>query len=218
MHTVSAKHVQAAARDSEFVVGWQRYRRTFGIACVLVIILLAILYLPGQHLLQSGITPVINEVAPAKPPEIPAKDNNSPAVDVTDKGMATIYQPQDSSNYYDYFSAGQIEITTDKTRRQAQIPAVESRDENAGKDDIVENISPKQADGSDVNAEPVLSGDAQLLQILEKTAPDLPPAAIRAMAEQLRQLPPETGVTQGDNSCNLCSSFIYRPLKKNEYL
>lgn len=224
VHTVTAKHVQAAARDSEFIVGWQRHRRLLlGFASVLVLLVLAVWFLPGRFLPQYGFAPAGNAVTPPRQPGLPAKHHTSPVpapATANGSGTATIYQPQDRSNYYDYFSPGYIEISTRISPRQTHVSDAESPEGKPGMDSAELNVPPGQAGTQNIAAHPAvtLSAKAQLLELIEKNIPALSPAAARAMAEQLRQLPPETQLVQGDKSCNLCSSFIYRPLKMNEYL
>lgn len=226
LHTVSAKHVRAAARDSEFIVLWQRYSRAFGIACVLVLLLLAVLLLPGRQHLYSYLDETGGETAPpaaassekstriVDPVEEPAKE--VPADREPDMDIATIYQPQDSSHYFDYFSAGRLE---------AAVPAQDERNiliaEPVHKgDDTTDNTQPLPAQGKVETTEqaPVLSAQEQLAEMVAVAMPGLSPEQLAELVNQFRQLPPETQVIADGNACDLCSSFIYRPLKMNDYL
>ena len=217
-HKVTAKHAHIAARDSEFIGNVQRYRfAAVIVAGLILILLLAGWLLPFNKILENYSLEVpvagntTEDIAAAATVEIAPVEQEP----------ATIYQPQDTSRYYEYMSPGDPGL---------EHYVVENKDENISLSD--NNVVTTNTYGPDT---PV--PDGEYIPDNQATAPDLlQPAEYYAKAietgdismtnqeteiliHQLKRLPPETGeVYSGDTECRLCKVIIYRPLIRAENL
>jgi type II secretory pathway predicted ATPase ExeA len=201
-HKVTAQHVRTAAQDSEFVAGWQRYRHVAVLMGAVLLLLLAIWLLSADRIIEkitatgesTGSSPaevnIAAQDAPATEPEKPAATAvpEQPAQD-----EATLYQPEDNTHYYDYFSPRTASDTGPATLTLSTALA--------GKN-LADNLL-----------------DDYLAQAIETGGSSLTGDETQWLQQQLRLLPPESGES-GDQAikCRLCTSIIYRPVIKLENL
>jgi len=187
-HKVTRKHVKIAARDSEFVTIWQRYRLAMLFTTISIILFTAFWLIPikdFQHRLNISKEEVM-------------LNSDSIQNDVTqfsDKGekqITTIYQQQDETHYYDYFSEAVLFVQ--------------------------ESVSLELDEGILINEEEPKSIAIKNKATINFFA-DSNEVETKILMQQLEQLPPEVAqYAEDENTCELCASIIYRPLITHENL
>ena len=222
-HKVTARDVRIAARDSEFVVGWQRLRHIATIVCLIIILVIAGFYLPLGDIMQRFLnndgqqTVRLDKDNIALQEKQRANEQNGPEVAVN-KGdnIATRYLPQDDSRYYDYRNPGSAaKLTGSENLADKQ----EDRSgKNAGQDPLTMNeaentrsgIPEKQSDGDLADNLLDLDHYAEVIEVGESS---LTSEETQLLIQQLKLLPPETAqLLDRGTECRLCTSIIYRPL------
>lgn len=213
-HKVTAKHVHIAARDSEFIGPLQRYRFAALVVAALVALLLAGWLLPVNKILEQykhAIPAAMNT----------AEDMTKVEKIPVEKLPATIYQPQDSSRYYDYMSPGDPELehyvvksvnknisldNLEPANTPVKDPGMHIKDSKTGQDTMVSTAVAPQPEEYYTKA--IKTDDGSMSN-----------DATGILVQQLKLLPPETGgVYSADMTCRLCTSIIYRPLIRTENL
>ncbi len=187
-HKVTRKHVKVAARDSEFVTIWQRYRLAM-LCTTIIIILFGTFWLFPVKDLQHGL----NISKQGMMLNSGSNQNNVTQLSVKEKKqITTIYHQQDDSHYYDYFSKAGLFVQ--------------------------ESVSLELDEGMSVNVE-----EPRSLAIKNKVtvsfSVDSNEEEANVLRQQLEQLPPEVAINvEDENTCELCTSIIYRPLTTHENL
>lgn len=213
-HKVTAKHVHIAARDSEFIGPLQRYRFAALVVAALVALLLAGWLLPVNRILEQ-----YKHAVPAAMNT--AEDMTKVEKIPVEKLPATIYQPQDSSRYYDYMSPGDPEL---------EHYVVKSVDKNISLDNLEPANTPVKDPGMQITdsktGQDTMASTAVAPQpeeyytkAIKTDDGSMSNDATGILVQQLKLLPPETGgVYSADMTCRLCTSIIYRPLIRTENL
>jgi len=186
---VKGKHVGIAARDSEFVGGWQRYRLGTIIAVMVLIIFAAFWFIPG-----SEISDVFRGLAQGNLDEITDPEDHiisEPLIAILNDvpEVETQYLAEDKTYYFEYFGSGEL-----------------YQDQQLADDDfVVQDTS--QSTAWDDSGSVVLELDEE---IDDETL---------LLKRQLKLLPPEVVMEgDQEDACRLCTSIIYRPLRDLENL
>ncbi len=236
LHNVSAKQVRIAAKDSEFVAGWQHFRFSAVVAGVVIILLLAGWLLPFNQLLESfngwktTATPAPEDVKDLAHQEYqPDTDHTDIETATRTDPVETIYQPQDDTVYADRVSVGewavidvpeshaiepaaQAELSAEP---QGQLPVTQTEDTIILKSTTALSAGAETGKGL---ADYLLDKE-HYAKVIEWGEPSLSSDEAELLINQLRLLPPESVVFSGtDTVCKLCTSIIYRPLINPESL
>ena len=187
---VKRKHVGIAARDSEFIGGWQRYRMGAIIAVVALIIFTVFWFMPTSDItkvfrtLSQDYLGAMTDQGDHKISEpLISKAKTAPVAD-------TQYLAEDKTYYFEYFGSGEL-------YQDQLIP---------GDDEYIVADTAQFKSWED-SGSVVLELDEE---IDDETL---------LLKQQLKLLPPEVVMEgeQGD-TCTLCTSIIYRPLLDLENL
>ncbi len=180
---VKRKHVGIAARDSEFIGGWQRYRPGTIMAMIVMIIFAAFWFVP-----TSNITNILHTLSQASLVEVPVQTGHKKSEllitkEIDTPGVDTQYLAEDKTHYFEYFSSGEL-----------------YQDQQVLDDELFAQDTAQSTFWGD-NGSVVLELDEE---IDDETL---------LLKQQLKLLPPEVVMEgeQGD-TCKLCTSIIYRPL------
>jgi len=221
-HKVSAGHARMAARDSEFVAGWQRYRFsliTFGL--LILIALLTIWWLSfsqiRDRLMRDTATSNVNDdirsdLAVQETAPVPV------AVSSREQSSETIFLGQDTTRYYDYLSAGDaLSLTVAEEINAEPTIAAPLPDDTRGV------LVAQENQGSITNEKIGMADNVRdqdrFAQVIKLVDSSLSSEEADWLVQQLRLLPPETGFEVGEDvECRLCSSIIYRPVIRPENL
>jgi type II secretory pathway predicted ATPase ExeA len=229
-HNVSAKQVRIAAKDSEFVAGWQHFRLSAVLAGVIIILLLAGWLLPFNQLLDSfngwrtTAIPVPEEVKDiAHQEDLSDGEYTEEAIAIETDPVETIYQPQDDTVYSDW-TKGDVSPVTDTTSVQTNKLVIQDEifedhqvQQPAGQtgDPVIPESSTAVASGDNVGTglADFLLEKEHYTEFIDSGQPALSSEEAELLIDQLRLLPPESVVFSGaDTICKLCTSIIYRPL------
>jgi len=187
-HKVTRKHVKIAARDSEFVTIWQRYRLAMLSTTISIILFTAFWLIPIKDL-QHRLNISKEEVM------LSSDSIQNDVTQLSDKGekqITTIYQQQDETHYYDYFSEAVLFVQ--------------------------ESVSLELDEGILINEEEPKSIAIKNKATISFFA-DSNEVETKILMQQLEQLPPEVAqYAEDENTCELCASIIYRPLFTHENL
>lgn len=229
-HDVSAKQVRIAAKDSEFVAGWQHFRFSAVVAGVVILLLLAGWLLPFNQLLESfngwkiTATPALEDVKDLAHQEELSDAEHSEEVTATKTDpVETIYHPQHDTVYADRVSEDASPITdttniqTIKLAIQTELFAVHQGQPPVGQseDPIISESSMAVSSGDETGeglADYLLDTE-HYAKLIEMGGASLSSDEVELLVNQFRLLPPESVVFSGtDTICKLCTSIIYRPL------
>lgn len=189
MHNVARKHVLSAARDSEFVSFWQKYRTVMVLVSIMLLLFVTAWLLPVSRL-QTGMKisqrESIENLIPDQGGEIKALSTNK-------KQILTVFLPQDNTPYYKYFSKAEslpeLFNTVEADSDESSVPPISS---TLPSNTVQPRISFLLGDGE-------LNND-ELVRQLEKFPPEVEQDADK------------------NNPCNICVAIIYRPFYTNENL
>ena len=229
-HKVTNRDVRTAARDSEFVAGWQRFRYAAAITCVVVILILAILLIPFGEVI-SRFKGNEGQTNTQEQHEDVALQENEGAVDNTnvistmeqEDNVATRYLPQDDTYYNGLNSAG---TKTSVNREHSEGAESEQHLEIKLDDNMVSSVKNADKPRGEMLKEQGQTGLADYLldqdhyaRIIEVGESSLTSEETELLIQQLKLLPPETAHLQNTGTeCRLCTSIIYRPLISRENL
>ena len=189
MHNVSRKHVVSAARDSEFVSFWQKYRTVMVLGSIVILLFVTAWLVPVSRL-QTGLKVSERE---SNERSIPDQNDKIKQLSNSKKQIMTVYLPQDDTPYYKYFSEAEP--------LPEQFNSIE-RDSGENSVPSISSSLPAKAVQPQTS---FLLGDGELY--------------IDDLARQLEQFPPEVEqYADNDNACNICVAIIYRPFYTNENL
>ena len=212
-HKVTARDVRTAARDSEFVVGWQRFRHAALVACILITLVIVSLVFPLNSIIkrfsnnneQSATGMRSNNIAPQENQQAEVNTGTDFKGNQEDN-IATVYLPQDDTRYYDFRTPGSPAV-------------VEHGAIGKGiQDSQVDSKTNKTDDGNQEKQDNASLADNLLdqehyAQIIEVGESSLTSEETELLMQQLKLLPPETApLLKKGTECRLCTSIIYRPL------
>ncbi len=222
-HKVTGGHANMAARDSEFVAGWQRYQFaviTFGLIAITLISIWLFSFDQFRNKLSGGVptaTPgAQNHVEPEITTGGPVKE--SATIPAQENLSETIYHVQDASRYYDYLSTDDaMSLIVEEEIYVESTPNAALTDGNKTLSVMNESQGGITKDISDMADS--LRDRNYLAQAIERADSSLTSEEADWLVQQLHQLPPETGFEVGDDAeCRLCSLIIYRPIIRPENL
>ncbi|MBI4006507.1 MAG: AAA family ATPase [Gammaproteobacteria bacterium] len=222
-HKVTGRHANMAARDSEFVAGWQRYQFAVITLGLMAITLISIWLFSLDQMRDklTGDTPTatsdtLNHIEPEITTGEPLKE--SATIPAQENLSKTIYHKQDASRYYDYLSTGDaLSLLVAEENNVESTPNVAMADGSKMLSVMNEDPGSITKDTSDVADS--LRNRNYLAQAIERADSSLTSEEADWLVQQLHQLPPETGFETGDDvECRLCSLIIYRPIKRPENL
>jgi len=230
LHKVSAKQVSIAAKDSEFVAGWQHFRYSVVVAGVVILLFLAGWLLPFNQLLESFNGWKTTAVSAPEDGKDSAHqeyqaDTDRPDIETatTADPVETIYHPQHDTVYSDRVrvDASPMTDTPDtpaiKLAIQTELFAEHQRQPPAGQTEepVISESSMAASSGDETGkglADYLLDKE-HYAKLIEWGEPSLSSDEAQLLIDQLRLLPPESVVFSGtDTVCKLCTSIIYRPL------
>lgn len=235
-HSVSAKLVRVAAKDSEFVAGWQHFRMAAVVAGVIIALFLAAWLLPFNQLLEgiNGWNTTANGAAEIE--KFPAQQaldaDEKPVEEISAEArepIETIYHTQ-----HDAVFSGSIEVAetrmNEATENQVSEEVAEiimpagtpeqPMAEHAAIPVITENDS-KAAyrDEEEMGLADNLLDNEQYDKLVEWGELSISRDEAELLINQLKLLPPESVyLSDADTVCKLCSSIIYRPLMDHKSL
>ena len=228
VHAVTSRHVRAAAKDSEFVVPDKRIWYWACAAGLIVLLVLAIQFLPMQQILDRDRS--MGQVSmPVPAQEQPVHVEREPAQaipkEVVEESL-TRYLPEDTSRYYEYFSPGtdteEVAGPGNTASRDNQGWRAPSPGQTTGISPAAEEPGPAEATVSSPVSGPVMpdqaSGEAAIAQAFTRPDPVLTLDEQGILIRQVLKIPPESHPLRLDTSCGKCAVVIYRPLKKAENL
>lgn len=188
-HNVSRKHVTSAARDSEFISFWQKYRTVMILGSITILIFITAWLIPATRFQTVLKTSEIDNTG--KIEDVQDNINQEPIND--SKQIITVYLQQDFTPYYKYFSEAEslpdLFNTIEYSSEESDIRTKPSSPQ-------LKKVEPQTS---------FLLGDGDL--------------NIDDLARQLERFPPEVEQdAEDDNACNICVAIIYRPFFMNENL
>jgi type II secretory pathway predicted ATPase ExeA len=229
-HEASAKLVRIAAKDSEFVAGWQHFRLAAVVAGVAIALILAAWLVPFNHLLESfngwrassTTTPEIEQVIAEQ--QKPAIGDQSEEIKSTETDpIETIYLPQHDTVYSDNLRVS--EPPDQDVIETAETESVMGIETTA--DIEVSSPVPQTADNGSLESDVAMVSVDETGKLLADYLLDndryetligqgeslLSKDEVEILIEQFRIMPPESVYfSNADNACKLCTSIVYRPL------
>lgn len=221
-HKISARDVRTAARDSEFVVGWQRFRHITTIACLLLVLAIAGYFLPLGDFMErfsnnteraiKGL--IMKDVASQNNPDIRIHKETAMVMN-QENDIETRYLPQDDSRYYEFMSPGstvsstegESSTVTNKGNKNDTTTGISAVSEPVSASDTVLSKS-----NDDDLADNLLDID-HYARVIEVGESSLTSDETELLMQQLKLIPPETAeLLDKGTQCRLCTSIIYRPL------
>lgn len=229
-HSVSSKLVRVAAKDTEFVAGWQHFRIAAVVAGVAIALILAAWLLPFNHLIESfngwkatsTVTPEVEQVI-AEQQKTGGSDQPEEIMPTETEPVETIYHPQHDTVYSgnlrvpESSDRGVIETTETEpgmkvettTDHKEPLPDFATLDKGSPESDIA--IVSGDETGK-LLADYLLDND-RYKELTEWGESSLSRDEAESLINQLRTLPPESVYfSNTDNICKLCTSIVYRPL------
>ena len=229
LNKVNAKQIRIAAKDSEFVAGWQHFRFSAVIAGVVLILLLAGWLLPFSQFLQ-GFNDWFTEATPAP---VDGKELADQAYqpdaafieteEVTSPDpVETIYHQQHDTVYADRVRAGASPVADTENSQMVNLaiqnelfsehheqPQVEQTEDRI----IPDSGQPSYVDETGKVLADYLLEKEHYAKLTEIGGLSLSSDEAKLLVEQLKLLPPESVYFSGTETiCKLCTSIIYRPI------
>jgi type II secretory pathway predicted ATPase ExeA len=225
-HNISAKQVRLAARDSEFVAGWQHFRFSVLVAGVIIIMLFAAwlvsIYYPldGLNIWKTAATEAVE--TGTDPAHQPHETGGKPVQEKPAATVETIYHAQHDLVFSGgrkgtEYQAGELpenRVTIKGAEIDMPAGADQADQQDSANPVIPENDNmPSSKTGQDAGLAGNLLEDEQYAKLIEWGELSLSDDEVELLIDQLRLWPPESVYFSGaDTVCNLCTSIIYRPL------
>ncbi len=202
---VRSKHVKLAARDTEFINPWDRYRLPAFVLVIIILITLLGLFTPlGQsvlRLIKGETTPVADVTGPRLQDNEPNQDTvivELPAADPASQASPPVEDnalpadvpvlPQTANNVIDDANAPWDQLDDKNTDDQG--------------DDMPDFLESERYTVGLLSSDELM-GENEHKQFMQ----------------QLEKLPPESIYKyQVETPCNLCTLIVYRPIKHDENL
>lgn len=230
-HNVSAKLVRVAAKDTEFVAGWQHFRIAAVVAGVAIALILAAWLVPFNHLIESfngwkatsTATPDVDQVIAEQQKTVVSDRPEEIIISTETEPVETIYHPQHDTVYSGNFrmseSSDEGITETAETEPEKRVETVADPEEQSPGSANMDKVSPESditiVSGNETGnllADYLLDND-RYKELTEWGGPSLPRDEAESLINQLRILPPESVYfSNTDNICKLCTSIVYRPL------
>jgi len=238
MHNVKSKHVRIAARDSEFVAGWQRFRPAAVMISIALLIILSLWLLPFDQIkdriknyaeINTSVTITAPETVSFNTVYLPQDHSyfyeyftmvDAPASSFAEISQA-IYHQQDVTNYYEDFSEGELSYLLGVEEIDIGLHEYGSLQKVAGSDvkNTVKSEDIKSPAGVKEDMAGILPDKIYTPQVVELGGSLLTSEESDLLIQQLKHLPPEAINQAGDGAkCRVCASIIYRPVIKPENL
>ena len=230
-YKVTAKDVRVAARDSEFVVGWQRFRYAITIISLVMVVILAGVFTPYEKIFslldQDKNQPekeLLDSDVAAQEKSVTINEIRTKPKVIQEDNVATRYLPQDDSQYYDFLSKGTAPDNNDTIDDSAHNVELNPQVvEKSGENNNISRSEDSRADSGMVHENNRLADylldQEHYAQIIEVGDSSLTSEEAEILLQQLKLLPPETTHTlERGTECRLCTSIIYRPLMSREKL
>lgn len=229
---VKAEHVKTAARDSEFITGWHRYRWSiiFMAALILVVVTVLVARQSGMLLLPEPIT-TLQEAPPTMSEPAPEESFQSKIEPVAvhqevdepkpDKSVETAPVQESES------TSGTGEISLSLKSDASLSPTIEAVTPEP--EDVVEVQGDITVESSE-NEEKLIQVESyeddkllaleNIIQQQDLGAVQYSEIELNMMLEQLEKIPSESIIKDSgkNGACENCSSLIYRPLYEKENL
>lgn len=225
-HKVTAHDVTVAARDSEFVAGWLRFRYSATLIGLIALLGLAGFFLPVGEIIDrlmgdDSVAQAGQDNALQKKPQEPGSDSSQLATAHEDN-VATLYLPQDDTPYYEFSRSAAVWKQEAPEKSHPQVSSGQSSSP-AGDGHADNAVAVSAADENKTTAQTEDLAEYLLDQVhyarVEVGELSLTREETELLLRHLKSFPPEAVLDSGNGvECKLCTAIIYRPLVNMENL